>query len=116
MQPVEIFGLVCSAITIMTYMTQFIHSVKNRTYEGLSMLRVGLDLTASISWTTFGVLTSNLPVILSSGISGGFTFLLICLIIYDRYIKRYARQNDVNHAAQGYDMHDNTLTPGIAIV
>jgi MtN3 and saliva related transmembrane protein len=65
MSPV-IVGYVASVATVLSFLPQVVRAWKTKSVKDLSYMMLGLLITSALLWITYGVLKSDMPIILTN--------------------------------------------------
>ena len=81
----DLVGYFATILGIISLILQTHHTIKNREYVGLSILRIICDITGCTLWVAYGIIIYNMPVIISSGFIVLMNIIILSLYIYDTY-------------------------------
>ena len=81
---VEILGWVAAFFGVASALPQILHLVRTRTSEGVSLLMWQLNLGVILAWTTHGLLTARVNLIVVNGIVSIMSAVIVWLICKDR--------------------------------
>jgi MtN3 and saliva related transmembrane protein len=73
----EIFGYAATAFTIIAFIPQVLLVIKTRETKDISLATFLFLLTGAITWTTYGIMTNSLPIIITNVVIGILQFVII---------------------------------------
>jgi MtN3 and saliva related transmembrane protein len=88
MDEVKVLGLVAAALTTVANIPQTIKVVKTRSTKSISAVTYALLFAGMVLWVVYGVLKTDLPIILANGIAAA-----LCLTIL--FVKCWAKYNGI---------------------
>ena len=76
---VELLGLAASVLIIISWVPQVQKSLRTRHMKDFSWGMLALLFTAQVMFLAYGILISNLPVVLTNAVAGTFICILILI-------------------------------------
>ena len=76
-------GLSASILEIISVATQTYRTIKCRSYQGLSVLRIFIDFIVCILWTVYAIFIKDIPICLSSICVAILNIIILCYYYYD---------------------------------
>lgn len=77
-------GFLAASITVLSFLPQVVRVWRTRQTRDLSMGAFALLATGAVLWLAYGLLTGDLPVILTNvGVGGMVTSILVAKLRYD---------------------------------
>lgn len=77
----EIIGFVAASLTTVAYLPQVIKTIRLKKTNEISLLMYVLFCMGLLSWLIYGVLITNMPLILANGISLSLAMIILILKI-----------------------------------
>lgn len=74
-------GLIAAAFTTLSFLPQAIKTIKMKEAKDISIIMYICMMVGLALWLTYGILLSNLPIIVANSVSLGFSVLILGLKI-----------------------------------
>jgi MtN3 and saliva related transmembrane protein len=78
MDYVKILGLVAASLSTLSFVPQVIKTWQSRSAKDLSLAMFSLMFTATALWLIYGIIISDLPIIVANGL----ILILLTIILY----------------------------------
>jgi MtN3 and saliva related transmembrane protein len=79
---IDIIGIIAGLLIIISFIPQLITIIKNRSSRDISIIMYFLLLVAQILWMVYGILKSDLQIIMTNAITSFLTILIIGFSLY----------------------------------
>ena len=85
---INYLGYIASGLGALSLSFQMYHTIKSRTYKGLSISRVLCDIIGCILWIIYGSYISNISVLSSAAYVLFANVVILLVYFYDKYFNR----------------------------
>jgi MtN3 and saliva related transmembrane protein len=65
----HIFGYIAAILTTLSFLPQTIKTIKEKNTEGISLIMYSMFTTGVFLWLVYGLFVSDIPIILSNGVT-----------------------------------------------
>ena len=84
----ELLGYAAGVLTTFAVVPQISKAWKTRCADDISVFTVLMLIGGLSLWTTYGALTGAWPIVVTNGIGVALQVSLLCIVFYDRKLKR----------------------------
>ena len=106
----QIIGYVAASTTIVAFGTQFIHTVRSNTIEGVSLSRSILDTVSLALWVLYATRIDDNPLLIATGCEL-FLSLCVCALVLKHHVGMHRPVGITIHHAD--HVHINMAAPAI---
>ena len=65
----HIFGYIAAILTTLSFLPQTVKTIKEKNTEGISLIMYSMFTIGVFMWLVYGLMVSDLPIILSNGVT-----------------------------------------------
>jgi len=77
----NVIGYLATSTSIIAFGSQFVHTIKTKSTEGLSLYRTVLDVVSLALWLSYAARSEDIPLLIATGCEL-VTSLCVCVLIF----------------------------------